>query len=48
MKLDELGGLVQPERGRLGIRAAATEIGISPTTLTKINPGLLPYIKTLN
>lgn len=48
MKLDELGGLVQQERGSMGIRAAAKEIGISPTTLTKIEHGHLPDMKTLN
>lgn len=48
MKLDELAGLVQQERGSMGIRAAAREIGISPTTLTKIEHGHIPDMKTLN
>lgn len=48
MKLDELAGLVQKKRGNMGIRAAAREINISPTTLTKIEHGHIPDMKTLD
>lgn len=48
MKIGELGGLVARKRGNMGIRAAAREIGISPTTLSKIENGHLPDQKTLN
>lgn len=47
MKLEHLGGLVSRTRGSMGIRAAANEIGISPTTLSRIERGHIPDMKTL-
>lgn len=47
MQLDDLGRLVLNKRGSMGIRAAAREIGISPTTLSKIEKGHIPDQVTL-
>ncbi len=47
MDHDDLGRLVLKRRGNMGIRAAAKEIGISPTTLSKIERGHIPDQKTL-
>lgn len=48
MKMDELARLTLRRRGSMGIRAAAGEIGISPTTLSRIERGHVPDLKTLN
>ncbi len=47
MKIDELAPLVLRRRGGMGVRAAAAEIGISPTTLTRIEKGHVPDVGTL-
>lgn len=47
MKIEELAQLVQRKRGSMGIRAAAKEIGISPTTLSRVERGHVPDLKTL-
>ncbi len=47
MNIKELGPLVLKRRGGMGVRAAAAEIGISPTTLTRIEKGHVPDIGTL-
>lgn len=47
MKIDELAPLVLNRRGGMGVRAAAAEIGISPTTLTRIEKGHVPDVGTL-
>jgi transcriptional regulator with XRE-family HTH domain len=48
MRIDELAQLVLQTRGSMGIRAAAKEIGISPTTLSRIERGHVPDLRTLN
>ena len=48
MNYDDLATLVLRRRGSMGIRAAANEIGISPTTLSKIERGHIPDRKTLD
>lgn len=48
MKIDDLAGLVQKKKGSMGVRAAAAEIGISPTTLSRIERGHLPDMGTLD
>ena len=48
MRINELAPLVLRTRGSMGIRAAAKEIGISPTTLSRIERGHVPDIKTLD
>lgn len=48
MKIDELAQLILRTRGSMGIRAAAKEIGISPTTLSRIERGHVPDLKTLD
>ena len=47
MKIDELGSLLSRQRGNMGVRAAAREIGISPTTLSRIEKGHVPDVGTL-
>lgn len=48
MEYDDLAKLVLRRRGSMGIRAAAKEIEISPTTLSKIERGHIPDKKTLD
>ena len=40
--LDQLGILVSGKRGKLGLRATATKIGVSPATLSRVEQGYLP------
>jgi transcriptional regulator with XRE-family HTH domain len=47
MELKDLGNRVSQTRGNMGIRAAAAEIGVSPTTLSKVERGHIPDMKTL-
>jgi transcriptional regulator with XRE-family HTH domain len=47
MKIEELAGLVQKKKGSMGVRAAAAEIGISPTTLSRIERGHIPDLVTI-
>ena len=48
MNVDDLAHHVLRTRGSMGIRAAANEIGISPTTLSRIERGHIPDMKTLD
>lgn len=45
MTLESLGRLVTKKRGERGIRAAAKEIGISPSTLSRVENGHLPDLE---
>ena len=47
MKLEDLAGLVERKRGSMGIRVAAKNISISPTTLSKVEKGHIPDQATL-
>jgi transcriptional regulator with XRE-family HTH domain len=47
MEISDLARLVLQKRGNMGVRAAAKEIGISPTTLTRIERGNVPDVGTL-
>lgn len=47
MELGDLGRIVLQKRGSMGVRAAAREIGISPTTLSKVENGHIPDQITL-
>lgn len=47
MNIEDLALLVLRHRGNMGVRAAANEIGISPTTLTRIEKGHIPDVATL-
>lgn len=40
--LESLGSLVSEKRGKVGIRATAGVIGISPATLSRVENGHLP------
>ena len=48
MKIEDLAPMVLRRRGNMGVRAAAAEIGISPTTLTRIEKGHVPDVGTLD
>ena len=48
MDIDKLAQFVVRTRGSMGIRAAAKEIGISPTTLSRIERGHVPDLRTLD
>ena len=48
MNLSDLGPLVLKQRGSMGVRAAAKEIGISPSTLSRIERGHIPDVGTLD
>lgn len=47
MDSEELGKLLARRRGNMGLRAAAKEIGISPSTLSRIEKGHVPDVGTL-
>lgn len=47
MEDGELGKLLARRRGNMGVRAAAKEIGISPSTLSRIETGHVPDVNTL-
>ena len=46
LQIEKLGSLVSDQRGTLGVRAAAKEIGISPATLSRIENGHVPDLTT--
>lgn len=48
MEIGELGKMLVRRRGNMGVRAAAKEIGISPSTLTRIENGHVPDVRTLD
>lgn len=48
MNIEDLGSMLARRRGNMGVRAAAREIGISPTTLSRIENGHVPDIGTLD
>ncbi len=43
--LESLGPLVAEKRGKLGVRATAQKIGISPATLSRVENGHLPDLE---
>ena len=47
MDIGELGNILSRRRGNMGVRAAAREIGISPSTLSRIEKGHVPDVGTL-
>lgn len=48
MKIEDLAPLLLKRRGNMGIRAAAKEIEISPTTLSRVENGHVPDVGTLD
>ena len=42
ISLGSLGELVARKRGKVGVRATAREIGLSPATLSRVENGQLP------
>lgn len=48
MEIDDLARLLAAKRGSMGVRAAAREIGISPTTLSRVENGHVPDVETIN
>ena len=47
MEFGDIGNLLSRRRGNMGVRAAAKEIGISPSTLSRIENGHVPDFATL-
>ena len=47
MEFGDIGNLLSRLRGNMGVRAAAKEIGISPSTLSRIENGHVPDVATL-
>ena len=45
MTLESLGRLIAQKRGDRGIRAVAKEIGVSPSTLSRVENGHLPDLE---
>ena len=45
MTLENLGRLILKKRGGRGIRAVAKEIGVSPSTLSRVENGHLPDLE---
>lgn len=45
MTLESLGRLLMKKRGDRGIRAVAKEIGVSPSTLSRVEHGHLPDLE---
>ena len=45
LSLENFGTLVANKRGSLGVRAAARNIGISPSTLCRVESGQLPDLE---
>ena len=45
LSLESLGQLVAEKRGKLGMRATAEKIGISPATLSRVENGHLPDLQ---
>ena len=43
--LSSLGQLVAQKRGKVGIRATAREIGLSPATLSRVENGRMPDLE---
>ena len=46
LRLSEVAELVRERRGTLGVRAAATEVGVSPATFSRIENGHMPDLET--
>lgn len=47
LTIDAIGAFVRQKRGTRGLRSAAAEIGVSPTTLCRIENGHIPDVPTL-
>ena len=47
MEFGDIGNLLSRRRGNMGVRAVAKEIGISPSTLSRIENGHVPDVATL-
>ena len=43
--LESLGTLVLAKRGKIGIRATAANVGVSPATLSRVENGHLPDLE---
>jgi transcriptional regulator with XRE-family HTH domain len=46
LSIEEFGRLVAAKRGSRGIRAAALEANVSPATLSRVENGHMPDLKT--
>lgn len=46
LSIEEFGRLVAAKRGSRGVRAAAAEADVSPSTLSRVENGHMPDLKT--
>lgn len=46
LRIEDLGRMILDKRGRLGVRAAAEQVGISSATLSRVENGHLPDLQT--
>lgn len=44
--IEELGRRIVLRRGKMGVRAAAADVGVSPATLSRIENGQMPDLHT--
>jgi transcriptional regulator with XRE-family HTH domain len=44
--LEQLGRLIAARRGRMGVRAAAAEVGVGSATLSRVENGQMPDLQT--
>src|SRR5579863_6949189 len=46
LRIEDLGRLIVAKRGSRGVRAAATDVGISSATLSRVENGQMPDLET--
>ena len=46
LPMAKFGQLIAEKRGSMGVRAAATEAGVSPATLSRVENGHMPDLET--
>jgi len=47
LKIGDLSALIKSKRGKVGLRATAMEVGVSPSTLSRVEQGKIPDLQTL-
>jgi transcriptional regulator with XRE-family HTH domain len=47
VNINELSALIKSKRGKNGLRAAAAEAGVSPSTLSRVEQSKIPDLQTL-
>lgn len=46
LKIEDLAQMIRDKRGRIGVRAAADEVGVSSATLSRVENGNVPDLET--